>query len=412
MMLSKLASILNLPIDLLSVSIIIVVGFVCAIAGFIVARIRYKNSKQLIENIVEEKLSIENEKLKCEIESLITKHLANSKVLAIADFNRLFENLNRTISETKSKYAENYEHLYNIIIELQSRLMKSIEKLETFEKQHLSEKLKPEEHTEKVAETEPTQSTFNDSRLPERVKRMLPKARVSLQTRDVSREVLALLPAKISRVDYQPIHHRIILEILDLTAENVKPTISAISSRTHINKQELKTLSQEMINNGFIRTEVEGKTVFYFPVKSEFIKNLHQPVFKTRREGGEIAFEILKRAKDDWRDSHKDSLFITLRQFPNKDMPDAIVVPPLLKGGREGWSFFDAIAIEIETPEEIRAHPEQVLYNMVKNFAIGFKKVQFYCSIDSFDKLIELSQRLPTDIEGIIARSVDCFELK
>jgi hypothetical protein len=49
---------------------------------------------------------------------------------------------------------------------------------------------------------------------------------------------------------------------------------------------------------------------------------------------------------------------------------------------------------------------------MVKNFAIGFKKVQFYCSIDSVDELIGLSQRLPTDIEEIIARSVACFELK
>jgi predicted transcriptional regulator/ribosomal protein S15P/S13E len=265
---------------------------------------------------------------------------------------------------------------------------------------------------EKVAETEPIQSAFDDSKLPERAKRLLPKARISLQTKDVSRDVLVLLPVKISRVDYQPIHHRIILEILDLTADNVKPTISAISSRTHINKQELKTLLQEMINNGFIKTEVEGKTVFYFPAKSEFIKNLYQPVFKTRREGGEIAFELLKRAKDDWRDSHRDSLFITLRQIPNKDMPDAVVIPPLLKGEREGWSFFDAVAIEIETPEEIRAHPEQVLYNMVKNFAIGFKKVQFYCSTDSFDKLIGLSQRLPTDIEEIIASSVVCFKLK
>lgn len=411
-MIPRLASLLNLPIDLLSVSIIIVVGLLCAIAGFLVARMRYESSKQLIENAVEEKLSIENEKLKCEIESLITKHLANIRILTIADFNRLFENLNGIISEAKSKYSENYEHLYNIIIELESRLVKSIEKLETFEKQHLSEELKFGEHTEKVAKTEPIQSTFNDSKLPERVKRLLLKARVSLQTKDVSREVLALLPVKISRLDYQPIHHRILSEILDLTADNVKPTVSAISSRTHINKQELKTLLQEMINNGFIRTEVEGKAVFYFPVKSEFVKILHQPVFKTRREGGEIAFELLKRARDDWRDSHRDSLFITLRQLSNKDMPDAIIVPPLLKGGREGWSFFDAIAIEIETPEEIRAHPEQVLYNMVKNFAIGFKKVQFYCSIDSFDKLIGLSQRLPTDIEEIIARSVDCFELK
>jgi len=201
MVIPKLTSLLNLPINSLSVSIITVVGLVCAIAGFIIARMRYKSSKQLIKNIVEDRLSMENEKLKREIRDLIAKHLANSKVLTIADFNKLSENLDRILSETRSKYSENYEHLYDIIIKLESRLVKSIEKRETFEKQHLSEKLKPEEHTEKVAETEPTQSTFNDSKLPERAKRILPKARVSLQTKDVSREFLALLPVKISRID-------------------------------------------------------------------------------------------------------------------------------------------------------------------------------------------------------------------
>jgi len=248
-----------------------------------------------------------------------------------------------------------------------------------------------------------------ETNLPERVRDIIPVARTALQNERVSQEVLDLLPNEISGLKYQPLHHRILTEIRKILAKNAEPTKSAISCLTNINRDELGQHLQKMFYNDFVEMKGKGKSTLYFPSKNPFIQNLFEPTLKHRREGGEIAFRLLVSGRglfsEDW-------LYIALKQVPNLSMPDVIAIPPL-EGKRErwGWSFIGAIPIEIESPDAVRAHPDQVMFNLVKDFAIGFKKLEVYCLRKSYDKILSLIADLPDDIGDRAATGLKALDL-
>jgi hypothetical protein len=233
--------------------------------------------------------------------------------------------------------------------------------------------------------------------LPETVRKVIPKALEMLKTEGAG-PWLEMIPEEIASGRYRPVYHRILLAIREIDSKGGTPTISNISSITGINRKELKVFLQDMGHEGFVRTKVEGKSVIYLLPEKSFLKEMFWPVLRSQREGGEIASQLLLKARDHYLS--EGWLFIPLKQIPGASMPDAIAIPPLGKRAREGWDFTNAVAVEVETPDEIRAHPDQVLLNIVKNFARGLRNVEIRCTEDSMDKVTDLyAGRIPDELK-------------
>jgi hypothetical protein len=228
------------------------------------------------------------------------------------------------------------------------------------------------------------------------VARMIPQATRKLQENEVSEEVMKMLPSEIIDHAFQPLDNKILHAIRRILLKNQKTTMTAISLEAKINKSEIKVFLQDLKNRNLVDARLEGKAVVYFLSENPFVKNTFQPILFNQREGGEIAFlimqEILTRCG-------KENCFVwKVDQVAGTEQPDLIVVPPLTPKGREGWDFSHAKALEIETPSEVRAHPDQVQYNPVKDMLLGFKEVEIWCTTESTDKVEDLFVVLPRPI--------------
>ncbi len=114
---------------------------------------------------------------------------------------------------------------------------------------------------------------------------------------------------------------------------------------------------------------------------AEKMDKLFNPILENQREGGMESFFLIQEAKR----HHLDHAwyFEVLKQDITIKQPDAISIPIL---DNESFDVANAVAIEIESPQEIRAHPDQVKSNMTKNLE-WFTKVEVWCYEDTQDKI-------------------------
>ena len=78
--------------------------------------------------------------------------------------------------------------------------------------------------------------------------------------------------------------------------------------------------------------------------------------------------------------------------------------------GRDSRSFDyrGAIGVQVETPQEVRAHPEQIALNMVLPLSCGLQRVMVICLQESHDKLVEIKDGLPSWIaKNIEVRAIE-----
>jgi hypothetical protein len=230
----------------------------------------------------------------------------------------------------------------------------------------------------------------------EEVAQIIPQATRKLQENKVSEEVMKMLPSEIIDHAFHPIDNKILHAIRRILLKNQKTTMTAIALEAKINKKEVKVFLQDLKNRNLVDARLEGKAVVYSLSENPFVKNAFQPILLSQREGGEIAFLIMQEILTQYG---KENCFVwKVDQIAGAEQPDLIVVPPLTPRGREGWDFSRAKALEIETPSEVRAHPDQVQYNPVKDILLGFKEVEVWCVTESVDKAEDLFVVLPRPI--------------
>jgi rubrerythrin len=121
------------------------------------------------------------------------------------------------------------------------------------------------------------------------------------------------------------------------------------------------------------------------------LKNLFYPVLENQREGGVESAYLIQNAKE--HHLMQEHYFEALSQQIGKELCDAIAIPRL---DRDNFDILKSIAIEVESPEEVRAHPDQVRANMLKNLSL-FIKTEVWCYEESKDAIERIRDELGSD---------------
>ena len=189
----------------------------------------------------------------------------------------------------------------------------------------------------------------------------------------------------IDLLKYKPKHHKMSIVLYNLLLQNQDksylPSLSDVAGMSGVNKSDAKKRLQDLANMGLVSISMSEKSTRIGHCLAEKLEKLFNPILENQREGGMESFFLIQKAKR----HHLDNAFYfeVLRQDIKIEQPDAISIPIL---DNESFDVANAVAIEIESPQEIRAHPEQVKSNMTKNLE-WFSKVEVWCYEDTQDKI-------------------------
>lgn len=212
-----------------------------------------------------------------------------------------------------------------------------------------------------------------------------------------SQKILHMTSANFS--EYRPKSHKLCIVMYNLLKnrqtmgnESYRPNLSEISGLSGVNKSQVKLRLQTLANQGLVTMSKGELSRIEFEL-SPSLDKLFNPVLENQREGGMESFFLIQQAKKHHLDN--EDYFEVLRQDITIEQPDAIAIPIL---DNDSFDVLNSVAIEIESPQEIRSHPQQVKSNMTKSLE-WFSKVEMWCYEDTQDKLqnileeIDLSQR-------------------
>ena len=213
-----------------------------------------------------------------------------------------------------------------------------------------------------------------------------------------SQKILGMITIDISQ--YRPKAHKLCIAIYNLLknrrsnntnpdGQPYRPNLSEISGISGVNKGDVKSRLQELANFGMV-TMQKGTSRIEFGL-SDILDRIFNPVLENQREGGMESFYLIQKTKDHYL-AHQ-CYFETLKQDISIEQPDAIAIPHL---DNESFNIMRALAIEIETPQEIRSHPEQVKTNMIKSLDT-FCTVEIWCYQENADALQNIKENL--DVE-------------
>ena len=184
---------------------------------------------------------------------------------------------------------------------------------------------------------------------------------------------------------YKPKHHKMSIVLYNLLLQNQDksylPSLSDIAGMSGVNKSDAKKRLQDLANMGLVSISMSEKSNRIGHNLAENMEKLFNPILENQREGGMESFFLIQKAKK----HHLDNAcyFEVLKQDITIEQPDAISIPML---DNESFDVANAVAIEIESPQEIRAHPDQVKSNMTKNLEL-FSKVEIWCYEDTQEKI-------------------------
>ena len=184
---------------------------------------------------------------------------------------------------------------------------------------------------------------------------------------------------------YKPKHHKMSIVLYNILLQNQDksylPSLSDVAGMSGVNKSDAKKRLQDLANVGLVSISMSEKSTRIGHSLAEKLEKLFNPVLENQREGGMESFFLIQQAKR----HHLDNAcyFEVLKQDITVEQPDAISIPIL---DNESFDVANAVAIEIESPQEIRAHPEQVKSNMTKSLK-WFSKVEVWCYEDTQEKI-------------------------
>ena len=203
-----------------------------------------------------------------------------------------------------------------------------------------------------------------------------------------SQKILHMASANFS--EYRPKSHKLCIVIHNLLKnrqtmgnESYRPNLSEISGLSGVNKSQVKIRLQTLANQGLVTMNKGEQSRIEFELSPNLDK-LFNPVLENQREGGMESFFLIQQAKKHHLDN--EDYFEVLRQDITIEQPDCISIPIL---DNDSFDVLNSVAIEIESPQEIRSHPQQVKLNMTKNLE-WFSRVEMWCYDDTQDKLQDI----------------------
>ncbi len=203
-----------------------------------------------------------------------------------------------------------------------------------------------------------------------------------------SQKILRMTSTNFS--EYRPKSHKLCIVIHNLLKnrqtlgnESNRPNLSEISGLSGVNKSQVKMRLQTLANQGLVTMNKGELSRIEFELSSNLDK-LFNPVLENQREGGMESFFLIQQAKRHHLDN--EDYFEVLKQDITIEQPDCISIPIL---DNESFDVLNSVAIEIESPQEIQSHPDQVKSNMTKSLQ-WFFKVEMWCYEDSQDKLQDI----------------------
>jgi len=220
-----------------------------------------------------------------------------------------------------------------------------------------------------------------------------------------SQKILHMASANFS--EYMPKSHKLCIVIHNLLKnrqtmgnESYRPNLSEISGLSGVNKSQVKMRLQALANLGLVTMNKGEQSRIEFELSPKLHK-LFNPVLENQREGGMESFFLIQQVKRYHLDN--EDYFEVLKQDITIEQPDAISIPIL---DNDSFDVLNSVAIEIESPQEIRSHPQQVKSNMTKSLQ-WFSRVEMWCYTDTQDKLQDILNKIdPQLIPRITIMSV------
>ena len=207
-----------------------------------------------------------------------------------------------------------------------------------------------------------------------------------------SQKILHMASANFS--EYRPKSHKLCIVIHNLLKnrqtignESYRPNLSEISGLSGVNKSQVKQRLQTLANQGLVTMNKGELSRIEFELSPNLDK-LFNPVLENQREGGMESFFLIQQAKKHHLDN--EDYFEVLRQDITIKQPDCISIPIL---DNDSFDVLNSVAIEIESPQEIRSHPQQVKSNMTKSLE-WFSRVEMWCYVDTQDKIQEILEEI------------------
>jgi len=207
-----------------------------------------------------------------------------------------------------------------------------------------------------------------------------------------SQKMLHMASANFS--EYMPKYHKLCIVMYNLLKnrqtmgnESYRPNLSEISGLSGVNKSQVKLRLQALANQGLVTMNKGKQSRIEFELSPKLHK-LFNPVLENQREGGMESFFLIQQAKRYHLDN--EDYFEVLKQDITIEQPDAISIPIL---DNDSFDVLNSVAIEIESPQEIRSHPQQVKSNMTKSLQ-WFSRVEMWCYDDTQDKLQDILDQI------------------
>ena len=207
-----------------------------------------------------------------------------------------------------------------------------------------------------------------------------------------SQKILHMASANFS--EYRPKSHKLCIVIHNLLKnrqtignESYRPNLSEISGLSGVNKSQVKIRLQALANQGLVTMNKGEQSRIEFELSPKLHK-LFNPVLENQREGGMESFFLIQQAKRYHLDN--EDYFEVLKQDITIEQPDAISIPIL---DNDSFDVLNGVAIEIESPQEIMSHPQQVKSNMTKSLQ-WFSRVEMWCYDDTQDKMQDILEEI------------------
>nr|WP_012548812.1 DUF87 domain-containing protein [Acidianus hospitalis]ACI15704.1 putative VirD/TraG-like protein [Acidianus hospitalis W1] len=228
------------------------------------------------------------------------------------------------------------------------------------------------------------------------------------EAQDVSEaDVTAILNPILKYVEEKPdvLAKLILYETFNSSCESGNHCIALVDlvRKLGVDRDKIDDIIAKMDSEGYLSVEkIKGKKVLQygkglFPLKG-IVEN---------EEGKKVALRVISKL-------YKEGLVVVAGKQQGDVRPDFVAFPYDRETLRPRYD--EAIAVEIESPNELSTHPEQVKHNMLKylNITDLFKEIRLYTDENAFEKLKKIYDEFmaDTNISTEYKQKVKIFSVK
>jgi len=179
------------------------------------------------------------------------------------------------------------------------------------------------------------------------------------------------------------------LQALYETYKAREVSVIDLATRLGAQRKEVEDVISELAARGFVSVERRGNKRVVKYVKGLF-KGLKTVAPST--EGLRLAKKVLLKYLS------RGYYVVPVKNAPGLEKPDLIAIPV----DKSSWRplYAEAVAVEVESCNELETHREQVVRNWIKSSVKDFKEVHSWTWEECYEKLQTLYQRQPAEVRG------------